>query len=294
MLILMLGIDKIDADRCPTLHTAGVAVERYPHYINTDYRPHGVDVVLLTCVITGTGIHQMDEQRVPVGPGSVGITHDGQTHDLLTGLEGVDVINLYVDLRNHALPIVPPPWDRMLASMLAPHPSVVHRQNRRVHFQFDDPQRMTQPLLWMHQEQARDEPARDAVMQQLLALFLVECCRSASQNGRRHLEPAPPWLEHVRRFIDESFDRPIGLADMTRLAQVSKEHLCRRFREHTGLTPIAYLNERRLQHAMWLLRTSGEPITRIALKSGFGDVTYFNRRFKATTGVSPTSYRGEL
>lgn len=268
-------------------------MDRYPAYVNRGFRPHGVEVVLFTCVLAGEGVHQMDEMQVPVGPGSVGVTHDGQTHDLLTGPGGMDVMNVYVDLRDHALPVVPPPWDRVLASMLAPHPSVVHRQNRRVHLQFDDPERMAGPLLWMEREQAANQPACEAVMRQLFALFLIECCRVASRGDWAGVEPAPAWVEAVRRFMDESFDRPIGLADMTRVAGVSREHLCRRFKQHTGLTPIAYLNDRRLQHAMWLLRTTREPITAIALASGFGDLTYFNRRFKAATGGTPTAFRRE-
>lgn len=291
MLILMQLVDRIDSARLPTLRSAGVAVERYPDYVNTGFRPHGVDVVLFTCVIGGAGVHQMDELQVPVGPGSVGVTHYGQTHDLLTGRDPVDVMNVYVDLRSHALPVVPPPWDRVLASILAPHPSVVHRQNRRVHLQFDDPRRLAAPLLWMQREQADNAPACDAVMRQLLSLFLVECCRIAHRTGESFVEPAPDWVEQVRHFIDEHFDRAIGLADMTRVAGVSPEHLCRRFRQHTGLTPVAYLNDRRLQQAMWLLRTTHQSVTRIALVSGFGDLTYFNRRFKAATGVTPTAFR---
>lgn len=287
----MPRLNQIDITGLPTLHSAGVALQRFPNYQETSLGPHTLNCVLFTCLVRGSAVHQMDDQTLHVGPGSVGITHYGQSHVLLTGREGVDVINVYADLQSHPLPVVPPPWDRTLASTLAPHPSVVHRHNRRVHLVFDQPQRMIEPLQWMLREQHAAAPACVQIMQQLFSLFLVECCRVADRQGWQAQPKAPPWVEQVRAFIDHSFDRPIGLADMTRLAGVSSEHLCRRFRQHTALSPIAYLNDRRLQHAMWLLRTSDRSVTDIALASGFSDVSYFNRRFKTATGRTPTAFR---
>lgn len=287
----MHRLQQIDPAKFPTLRSVGVAAQRFSDYRHTTLVPHSVDVVLFTCVARGQGLHQMGDQALPVGPGSVGITHYGQSHDLLTEPGGMDVINVYVDLQSHDLPVVPSPWDRTLASMLAPHPSMVHRQNRRVHLVFDDPARMTRPLAWMLAEQASCEPACDQVMQSLFSLFLVECCRAAAPSGWGEQPVGPAWVEQVRGFIDRSFDRPLSLADMTRIAGVSEEHLCRKFREHTELSPIAYLNDRRLQHAMWLLRTTDRAVTNIALVSGFSDVSYFNRRFKHATGRTPTAFR---
>lgn len=292
----MHHLAQIDPIAFPTLQSAGVAVQRFEAYHHTELNPHSVNVVLLTCVISGCGMHQMGEQAIAVGPGSVGITHYGQSHDLLTGKDGMDVINVYVDLQSHELPIVPAPWDRPLAAILAPHPSLVHRQNRQMHLLFDEPVKMAQPLKWMLREQAAGKPARDAMMRSLLALFLVECCRVADQHQGQIQSEAnmpPPWVEKVRIFIDDAFDRPLSLADMTRLAGVSEEHLCRKFKDHTALPPVAYLNNRRLQHAMWLLRTTDRTVTEIALASGFSQVSYFNRRFKVATGRTPTAFRCE-
>ncbi len=277
--------------RFPVLRTHGIAVERFPRYTNTQPKLHGLDVVLFTCVLAGSGTHLMGDQSLPVGPGSVGITHYGRSHDLLTEPAGMDVVNVYLDLRNHPLPVVPPTWSRVLASILAPHPCVLHRQNRRVHLPFDQPARMTGSLTLLLREQADALPGYEVMMRQLLVPFLIECCRVADRMGWASGESAPPWVEDVQRLLDRTFDRPLGLADLTRRAKVSAEHLCRRFRQHTGLSPIAYLNNRRLQHAMWLLRTTNQSVTQVAVTSGFSELSYFNRKFKDATGITPTLFR---
>jgi len=286
------------ADRLKTLREVGIAAERFPAYVNLELKPHGLDVVLFTCVARGRGVHHMGDLALEVGPGSVGITHYDQQHDLLTEPAGVDVINVYLDLRGHPLPVVPPPWDRTLASLLAPHPGLVHDHNRRVHVTFDDPARMTQPLDWMIREQDEAGPGHLAMLQQLLVVFLVELCRTADRAGWSSSVLAerddPVWLDAVRAFVDQKHDTPIGLPDLCKIAGVGPEHLCRRFKKYTGQTPIAYLNDRRLQSALWLLRTTERSITDIALASGFAGVSYFNRRFKAATGQTPSGYRRQL
>lgn len=288
----MSSSNQIDP-RLPSLRLAGVAVERFSGYVNTSLKPHSVPVLLFSCVLEGRGAHHMDDAVVPVGPGSVGMTTYGQKHDLVTGPEGMDVVNVYADLVSFDLPVVPAPWDRTLASIVAPDPAVVHRQNRRVHLQFDEPIRMRQPLEWMLREQQADDPGSAAVVTQLFSLFLVECCRVADRMGWRSEHEGPGWVEDIRQHLDRSYDHQVCLDDLADRAGVSPEHLCRCFRRYTGKTPMAYLNDRRTQHAMWLLRTTNRTVTDIAWDSGFRDLSVFNRRFKASTGKAPTAYRAD-
>ncbi len=307
MIILMSNPDYLDssplvsvkhADRLATLatlRTIGLTVEYFPDFVNRTLRPHSVDVVLFTCVLSGHGVHHMGDQSLAVEPGTVGVTLYGQDHDLLCDSPGADVINLYLDLQEHPLPVLPSPWEQMLSSMLTPHSGLVYEHNRRVHLVFEEPQRMAQPLQWMLREQTEAAPGYEAVMLQLLVLFLVECCRAAEQSGWstsvNTSRDDPDWLEKVRVFIDESYNRPIGLADLTQLADISAEHLCRRFRQYTGQSPIAYLTSRRLQAAMWMLRTTRRSVTEIAYECGFSEPSFFNRKFREQVGLTPTVYR---
>jgi AraC family transcriptional regulator len=73
---------------------------------------------------------------------------------------------------------------------------------------------------------------------------------------------------------------------------MSPWHFLRTFRRVAGVTPHQFILTRRLHHAAVRLRTSDAPVVDIALESGFGDLSTFNRQFRRTIGTTPSRYRG--
>jgi AraC family transcriptional regulator len=107
-------------------------------------------------------------------------------------------------------------------------------------------------------------------------------------------EPAPAALARVTpivRGIDRQPDGALTLAGLAREAGLSPYHFLRTFESVTGVTPHQYVLRARLRQAA--LRLAGAParIGDIALDCGFGDVSNFNRAFRAEFGVSPRAYR---
>jgi AraC-like DNA-binding protein len=74
----------------------------------------------------------------------------------------------------------------------------------------------------------------------------------------------------------------------------SYPHLCRLFRQTFGVTPVGYLNARKLERAKTLLRDPAHTVSEVAYASGFQDVGYFVRKFKEQNGVSPGKFREGL
>ncbi len=72
---------------------------------------------------------------------------------------------------------------------------------------------------------------------------------------------------------------------------VTPNHLIKLFRERAGITPMEYLWQVRLDHAMTLLRKSGLSISEIAYQIGFKNPYHFARRFRARYGTSPRAFR---
>jgi AraC-like DNA-binding protein len=79
---------------------------------------------------------------------------------------------------------------------------------------------------------------------------------------------------------------------MARSVHLSRAHFLRSFRSTFGETPHRYLQRRRIERAMALLRDTDRPITEICLDVGFVSLGSFSKTFTEIVGSSPTAYRG--
>ncbi|HEU5403519.1 MAG TPA: AraC family transcriptional regulator [Terriglobales bacterium] len=107
--------------------------------------------------------------------------------------------------------------------------------------------------------------------------------------------PAVPSSEaritRALRRIESSLNEKLTLQDLAREARLSPYHFLRTFELIAGLTPHQYIRRARLRDAAARIIAEPSRILDIALDSGFGDVSNFNRAFRAEFGASPRGYR---
>ena len=94
-----------------------------------------------------------------------------------------------------------------------------------------------------------------------------------------------------RDAIDRTYGEPLDIPALARVASVSQAHFIRTFRATFGETPHRYLQRRRLERAMALLRETELPVTEICLEVGFTSLGTFSRTFRRVLGMSPKAYR---
>lgn len=110
--------------------------------------------------------------------------------------------------------------------------------------------------------------------------------------GRTGAEPSSlARITRVVRMMESCPDHSHDLASLAREARLSPYHFLRMFEGLTGATPHQYLLRTRLRRVAIRLRTESVRILDAALECGFGDVSNFNRVFRAEFGVSPRAYR---
>ena len=105
-------------------------------------------------------------------------------------------------------------------------------------------------------------------------------------------EDANRRLLRARDAIDRHFAGPMDVPALARVALMSPAHFIREFKATFGEPPHRYLQRRRIERAMALLRDSTWSITEIGLAVGFASPGTFSRTFKAVVGQSPSTYRG--
>ena len=95
----------------------------------------------------------------------------------------------------------------------------------------------------------------------------------------------------ARDAMDRDYAAPLDVPSLARIAYVSEAHFIRTFRETFGETPHRYLQRRRVERSMFLLRETDRSVTEICLDVGFNSLGTFSRTFREIVGESPTSYR---
>jgi len=98
-------------------------------------------------------------------------------------------------------------------------------------------------------------------------------------------------LLRARDTIDRCYADALDIEWLANTVALSRAHFIRSFREAFGETPGRYLQRRRLERAMALLRDTDRPITEICLDVGFTSLGTFSRTFREVIGESPREYR---
>ena len=110
--------------------------------------------------------------------------------------------------------------------------------------------------------------------------------RDAEESNRR--------LLRARDAMDRDYAEPLDIARLARIAHVSEAHFIRTFAATFGETPHRYLQRRRVERAMFLLRETDRSVTDICLDVGFHSLGSFSSAFHRVAGMSPTAYRATV
>ncbi len=118
---------------------------------------------------------------------------------------------------------------------------------------------------------------------------------------RKHVKQLLTETEYIKRkknlerfnpvfqYIDNHFQEKISIEELAQVANLSRYHFSRLFKEMTNKTPNEYLNQIRINKAETLLKYSDMNVTEVALSTGFSDPNYFSRLYKKYKRVTPSS-----
>ena len=98
-------------------------------------------------------------------------------------------------------------------------------------------------------------------------------------------------LLRARDAMDRAYAEPLDVRGVAAVAHISEAHFSRSFRAVFGETPHRYLQRRRVERSMFLLRETDRSVTDICLDVGFTSLGTFSRTFREIVGESPSSYR---
>lgn len=140
------------------------------------------------------------------------------------------------------------------------------------------------------------DPAAASELGQLSEILFTEAVRRYVKSSP---EDATGWVAGLRdpvvaralALVHTRFAKPWSLDELAREAGISRSALGERFARHVGMSPMRYLNHRRLQEAADMLRHGSWPVSRIANEVGYESEAAFSRSFKRAFDCSPAAFR---
>ncbi|HET9878171.1 MAG TPA: AraC family transcriptional regulator [Candidatus Limnocylindria bacterium] len=107
----------------------------------------------------------------------------------------------------------------------------------------------------------------------------------------RDVEDLNRRVLRARDAMDRAYAEPLDVRAVAAVAHISEAHFIRTFRAVFGETPHRYLQRRRVERSMFLLRETDRSVTDICLDVGFSSLGTFSRTFRAIVGETPSAYR---
>lgn len=158
------------------------------------------------------------------------------------------------------------------------------------------PDAVTSRLLLSGADVLEGNAALDALFRQQITDLLATRLLVAHAGSPVTIQPvigglSPTILRRAIERLRSDSDADVSLAALASDADLSRFHFCRAFKESTGLSPHAWLRQRRLEQAMNMLRDTDDSIVSIAAALGYSSQTAFAAAFRKLTGETPSGWR---
>lgn len=124
------------------------------------------------------------------------------------------------------------------------------------------------------------------IILQLLSRFVDQ---QAQGGGAGHVIPSR--IMDTISYIQLHLREPLTVAFLAARVNHNQDYFSRQFLQFTGLRPLHYIHEKRIERAQYLIATTDAGYTEIAAEVGFDNLPHFSKVFSKVTGMTPNKYR---
>ena len=154
-------------------------------------------------------------------------------------------------------------------------------------------ERMVTLLHMLLAEADRSLDGCETVCQDLLEVLLIWLVRCTTLSLQVEETPRSDSREcvEIKRYLDSNYREDISLDILAEIAHINKYYLAHTFQKEYGISPITYLNRRRIEESKYMLGNTGYSLAQISELMGFSSPSYFSQCFRKAEGMTPNEYR---
>jgi AraC family transcriptional regulator len=162
-------------------------------------------------------------------------------------------------------------------------------------------EKITEKLKNIRTESRERRMGYEIVVRSLLCEALAELMRASERAsalvpvraGASRPSESLCAMDRAMDHINSHLDQPLTLAELARVAGFGRTYFSTLFSELNGLSPWEYIRIRRIERAKSLLAATDLSVLEVSERSGFSNLSNFNRAFLAGVGMTPREYRKE-
>lgn len=274
------GLDELSAGEMTNFFSVSPAVPLEclsARFRRHAYAPHTHDSFVVGTIMSGCETFLINGSRCYAGPGDLCLVSPGVVHDGRPADDGY-AYRITYPTTDYLLDVASDAAGRRLTGTPTfPDPIVRDPELARV-------------LAAGHHlaEERGGSLEADEFLLQFFVRLLSRHSRTTSPGAAAPGEPGP--VLRAMGYLDAHFAETIDLVTLAGIAGIPRTRLIRAFNRQTGLTPHAWLTDRRVRHARVML-AKGIPPAAVAAACGFYDQSHLNRAFKARVGVAPGAFQ---
>lgn len=148
-----------------------------------------------------------------------------------------------------------------------------------------------QQLLQLSAKEMRAYPKDESLAQSFGICLLQLLTKRVTQRAQERRTNKRLNRDVLDAYIDSNLNQKMLVRDLAMLACMSPSHFFSVFREEMGVTPNQYITKKRLEHAKYLLQTTGLPLIDVSVQTGFSSQSAFATVFKQYLDMTPRQYR---
>jgi len=237
---------------------------------------HGHDFAEIFWIDAGRGTHRINDESVPLQPGSLILIQPGDCHGITSNArEGIKLTNIAFP-RETLADFSARYFSRRALWRSGKNP--LHRQT--------EPGQLRRLNSWA--DDLSQAPRERLYLDRFLLNVITELIHAHSDTLPND---APDWLLTACHAIQKRENFSGGVERFLQLCGRSREHAARTVRQHLGSTPTDYVNAIRIAYAQRQLEMGDQGILDIALDCGLENLSHFYALFRAQTGQTPRAYR---
>lgn len=259
---------------------------------------HYHDFFQICYVLRGQIQHSHNGKMIPLGRGDAFIIPPGLSHELHFGGDESEVYSLSFDEKIFS-PGFPQSGAHKFLVTLQGDPRVTREQPLKLRVSLDSDQRQSVQALMecIMREQQRDHTGEMTAAPSLIAAILYILSQSYYQQPQNEeeyneLTAYTNILSSCTEYLDQHYNEHITLEVLLKQFGMSRTTFCTLFPQFTGLSLKQYLSRKRILEAEALIRSRPDlPLTEVAEKVGYDEISTFYRNFVRIAGVAPSKYK---